>query len=119
MPWFDDGARASGCVYWVVHDWELDFEHILVLDSQTKKFSTINLPCSHMCEKYDSNIKVVRSEGDRDLRIVAMAWSSCKLHFWRRDRSRSAKRTMVERGCREVFECGWGGSSPNGRCSLV
>lgn len=91
MPWFDDGARASGCVHWVVHDWELDFEHILVLDSQTKKFSTINLPCSHMCEKYHSNIKVVRSEGDRDLRIVAMAWSSCKLHLWRRDRSRSAK----------------------------
>ncbi|RLN23667.1 uncharacterized protein C2845_PM07G15980 [Panicum miliaceum] len=46
MPWFDDGARASGCVYWVVQ--ELDFEHILVLDSQTKKFSTINLPCSHV-----------------------------------------------------------------------
>ncbi|CAO2047101.1 unnamed protein product [Urochloa humidicola] len=91
MPWIDDGARANGCVYWVVQDWEMDYEHILVLDLQTKKFSTINLPCSGMCDKYDSNIKVMRSEGDRDLHVVAMVLSTCTLHFWRRDRSRSAK----------------------------
>ncbi|RCV08833.1 hypothetical protein SETIT_1G358600v2 [Setaria italica] len=90
-PWIDDGARDSGHVYWVVHDWGMDYEHILVLDLQTKKFSTINLPCSGMCDKYNRNIKVMRSEGDRDLRVVAMAWSRCALHFWRHDRSRSAK----------------------------
>jgi hypothetical protein len=95
-PWFDDGARDSGHVYWVVHDGYMDDEHILVLDLQTKKFSTINLPCSGMCDKYDWNIKVVRSEGDRDLRVVAMAWSSHALHFWRRDRSRSAKGRWVK-----------------------
>ncbi|CAN6245694.1 unnamed protein product [Urochloa humidicola] len=91
MPWIDDGAHASGCMYWVVQDWEMDSEHILVLDSKTKKFSTINLPCSGMCEKYNCNIKVMRSEGDKDLRVVAMVRSTCTLHFWRRDRSRSAK----------------------------
>ncbi|OEL35064.1 hypothetical protein BAE44_0003917 [Dichanthelium oligosanthes] len=31
MPWINDGARAGGCVYWVVHDWEMGYEHILVL----------------------------------------------------------------------------------------
>jgi hypothetical protein len=95
-PWIDDGARDSGHVYWVVHGWDMDYEHILVLDLQTKKFSTINLPCSGMCDKYDRNIKVMRSEGDRDLRLVAIAWSSCKLHFWRRDWSRSAKGRWVK-----------------------
>ncbi|CAL5056364.1 unnamed protein product [Urochloa decumbens] len=91
MPWIDDGAHASGRMYWVVHDWEMESEHILVLELQTKKFSTINLPCSGMCEKYDSNIKVMRSKGDNDLRVVAMVRSTCTLHFWRHDRSRSAK----------------------------
>lgn len=62
-----------------------------MLNSQTKEFSTIKLPCSGMCDKYDRNIKVVRSEGDSDFRIVAVVWSSFALHFWRRDTSRSTK----------------------------
>ncbi|KAL6594278.1 hypothetical protein ACP70R_048471 [Stipagrostis hirtigluma subsp. patula] len=91
MPWIDDGARAGGCVYWVVHDWEMEFQHLLVLDTRTKKFSTMNLPASDMCDKYDRNVKVVRSEDDGDLRVVALARPKCELHFWRRDWSRSAK----------------------------
>ncbi|KAF8689968.1 hypothetical protein HU200_041603 [Digitaria exilis] len=116
-PWIGDGAHASGCVYWVVHDWEWEFEYILVLNSQTKRFSTINLPCKGMCDKYDRDIKVVRSEGDSDIRVVAMDWSSIALRFWRRDRSRSTKGRWLKEdvvnligvgGVVDILLRGWG-----------
>ncbi|KAL6863723.1 hypothetical protein ACP4OV_016626 [Aristida adscensionis] len=72
-PWIDDGARAGGCLYWVVHDWEMEFQHLLVLDTHTKKFSTMNLPLSNICDMYDRNVRVVRSKDDKDLRVVAMS----------------------------------------------
>lgn len=116
-PWIGDGAHASGCVYWVVHDWEWEFEYILVLNSQTKRFSTINLPCKGMCDKYDRDIKVVRSEGDSDIRVVAMDLSSIALRFWRRDRSRSTKGRWLKEdvvnligvgGVVDILLRGWG-----------
>uniref|UniRef100_A0A0D9XBK7 F-box associated domain-containing protein n=1 Tax=Leersia perrieri TaxID=77586 RepID=A0A0D9XBK7_9ORYZ len=97
MPLVDDGARANGCMYWLVHYWGLQYEeeHLLVLDTRTKEFSTMNLPWGKRAG-YDRNIRVMRSGDDGELRIVALMPYRFVLNFWRPGRSRSSKGRWVK-----------------------
>ncbi|KAL6622906.1 hypothetical protein ACP70R_032785 [Stipagrostis hirtigluma subsp. patula] len=94
-------AHANGRVYWVIDDEDDDSASLMVLDTRTKEFSTIDLLAS-MRNLYDGNMRVMRTENG-DLRIVALT-ERMALHFWRLDRSRSARGRWVREEVLEVAD---------------
>ncbi|KAJ1267479.1 hypothetical protein BS78_07G059500 [Paspalum vaginatum] len=91
--------HADGRVYWVVDSG--GHAYLLALDTHTKAFSGIKL-LSSMRERYEGNMRVVRSGGGGgELRMVALA-DGLVLDLWRLDRSRSSRGRWVREARREL-----------------